>query len=283
MRKKLGQHFLTDRRVITRILETAQLTDQDRVVEIGPGNGILTTALAEQVAQLTAIEYDAALAAALQQTFADAPHVRVIHADARVVDYAALFSLAAGRLKVVANLPYYAAVPILFHLLTYPALFSDAFLMFQKEVAERLTAVPGTKAYGPLSVAAQYYSRPEWGFSIAPEAFRPSPRVDSAVVKLHFFDRPRVSVQDQDAFFHLVQCAFRSRRKTLKNSLAKNCAPRFPMPLLSRAFARLGLPEQVRGETLSLAQFAALSNVLVTLQSPQKTSDSCGEKSYGLS
>ena len=138
--------------------------------------------------------------------------------------------------------------------------------MFQKEVAERITAAPGSKTYGILSLTAQYYAKPEWCFSIAPQAFRPRPKVESAVIKLRFFDRPLIHVLDQESFFHLIKGAFGSRRKTLKNSLAKHSADRFPGHLLHQAFEHLHFPENIRGEELSIEDFANLSNFLVSLQ-----------------
>jgi 16S rRNA (adenine1518-N6/adenine1519-N6)-dimethyltransferase len=265
VRSKLGQHFLIDRRIIHRILATAQVTPPDWVVEIGPGQGSLTTALAQQAQRLFAVEYDAALLANLQQTFAGQPHVQVVQADARTINYAELLAEAQAsqaRVKIVANLPYYAAVPILLAIFEAAHLFQTATLMFQKEVAERLTASPGTKAYGTLSLAARYYSQPEYCFTIAAHAFRPRPQAESAVVKLTFLPHPPVEVDDRDYFFQVVQYAFRSRRKTLKNSLHKNCAALFPLNLLDMAFEHLHWSEHVRGEELTLADFAALSNFL---------------------
>jgi 16S rRNA (adenine1518-N6/adenine1519-N6)-dimethyltransferase len=135
--------------------------------------------------------------------------------------------------------------------------------MFQQEVADRITASPGNKSYGPLSVAAQYYSTPEYRFLVPPQAFRPPPRVMSAVITLHIAQTPRVHVHDPEAFFHLVRCAFRSRRKTLKNSLSKHCHTQFPNSLVSAALRQLQWPETIRGERLSLEEFAQLSNLFV--------------------
>lgn len=274
MRRKLGQHFLTDKRIIHRILHTAQLTSQDWVLEIGSGNGCLTGSLACQAKQLIAIEYDVELASSLQQAFAGSQNVRILQADARKLDYEELFSGCAAqhpRVKVVANLPYYAAVPILFALFRYFSVFSECTLMFQKEVAERLTASPGSKSYGTISVAARYYSEPVYCFSIPPRAFKPQPQVDSALVHFHFFQQPRISVLDQEHFFQLITCSFRSRRKTLKNSLAKNWVKGFPIHFLHRAYEQLHFSEHIRGEELSLEDFANLSNVLITMQRSQNT------------
>lgn len=266
MRRKLGQHFLTDKRIIHRILLAVNVTPQDLVLEIGPGRGCLTFALARQAKEFTAVEYDAELAQHLQQTFVAEPHVRILHADARTVQYADLFPdrerLQPGGVKVVANLPYYAAVPILFSLFQNIEIFSELTLMFQKEVAERITASPGCKAYGPLSIAAQYYTVPEYCFSIPPLAFHPRPKVMSAIVKLLCLPQPQVHLLDPDHFFALVKCAFLSRRKTLRNSLRTHGATQFPSLLVERVFEELHLPERIRGEQLSLQDFANLSNQL---------------------
>ncbi len=274
MRRKLGQHFLTDKRIIHRILHTAQITSQDWVLEIGSGNGSLTSSLSRQAKQLIAVEYDVELANSLQQAFAEHRNVRILQADARDLEYEDLFPgchTQEQRVKVVANLPYYAAVPILFSLFRYSHVFSECTLMFQKEVAERITASPGNKSYGSLSVAAQYYSEPAYCFSIPPGAFRPPPQVDSAVVHFHVLQQPRIAVLDQEHFFQLITCSFRSRRKTLRNSLAKNCAERFPVHLLDAAYEQLRIPKNIRGENLSLEDFANLSNVLITMQRSQNT------------
>jgi 16S rRNA (adenine1518-N6/adenine1519-N6)-dimethyltransferase len=145
-------------------------------------------------------------------------------------------------------------------------LFTECTLMFQKEVAKRIIALPGNKSYGPLAVTTQYYSNPIFCFSIPPQAFRPRPNVESAVIKLQFFEHPRIEVLDQEVFFHLIKCAFRSRRKTLKNSLTAHCARRFPGHLLNSAYEQLHLPEKIRGEALSLEDFANLSNCLTRMQ-----------------
>jgi 16S rRNA (adenine1518-N6/adenine1519-N6)-dimethyltransferase len=274
VRRKLGQHFLTDKKIIDRILHTAQITSQDWALEIGPGNGGLTSSLARQAKQLIAVEYDVELASNLQQAFAGYQNVRILQADARDLDYGDLFSdceVQESGVKVVANLPYYAAVPILFSLFRYVHVFSECTLMFQKEVAERITASPGNKSYGSLSVATQYYSEPAYCFSIPPQAFRPRPQVDSAVVQLHFLKQPRIAVLDQEHFFQLIKCSFRSRRKTLKNSLAKNCAKGFSKHLLHIAYEQLDFSENIRGEELSLEDFANLSNFLITMQRSQDT------------
>ena len=215
------------------MLATAQLTPQDRVVEIGPGNGSLTFSLARQAKQLIALEYDAELTRHLQHAFAGQAHVRILHADARAINYAEL--LADGeaqpvRVKIVANLPYYAAVPILFTIFHYAYVFGEGILMFQKEVAERITAAPGSKRYGALSVAAQYYSQPEYCFSIAAEAFRPRPKVESAVIKLSFLPQPQIDVLDRADFFNSSNMRFALGAKPSKIRLPKIAPHAFRSP-----------------------------------------------------
>lgn len=279
MRRKLGQHFLTDRSSIDRILDTVAITAQDRVVEIGPGAGSLTFSLARLAGALVAIEYDAEFAQQLQRIFAEYPHVRILHTDARHVRYNRLFSSELDSaeldsaesmplqdelgLKIVANLPYYAAVPILLAIFRDASVIHTCTLMFQKEVAERITATPGTKAYGLLSVTAQYYSTATYCFSLPPNAFRPPPKVMSAVVQLHVTSQPKVCVVDEEHFFHLVRGAFQSRRKTLKNALSAYRSDLFPSMLLNEAFRQLHITENIRGERLSLEEFAELSNFCV--------------------
>lgn len=269
MRRKLGQHFLRDEDVVARILATADIQTNDYILEIGPGQGILTVPLARQAKWLLAIEHDPALAKSLQQRFAGQEHVRILHDDARHINYQMLVSEELSlkqRVKVVANLPYYAATPILLALFQHSKLFEQCIFMFQKEVAERLTASPGTKAYGALSVVTQYYSEPHYCFSVAPMAFRPPPRVESAVVILRFFEHPRVDVADQDYFFQLVRYAFMTRRKTLKNALVKSGSDLCSLEQLYDAYNELGFHERIRGEELSIEEFARLCNVLIRLR-----------------
>lgn len=267
MKRRLGQHFLVDPHSIARILDTAEITAGDRVVEIGPGRGSITFLLAERAGEFVAIEFDTELAARLQRAFAEVPGVCIVHADARHVRYASLFpadsesaARQASRLKIVANLPYYAAVPILLNLFRDAACIDSCTLMFQKEVAERITAGPGSKAYGLLSVTAQYYSTADYCFSLPAGAFRPPPKVMSAVVQLRMHARPRVAVDDEALFFQAARGAFQSRRKTLRNALTAYRPAVFPPALVDQALDHLGLDRAVRGEVLSLEQFAEFSN-----------------------
>ncbi len=265
MRRKLGQHFLRDPHIVARILTTANIEKDDVVLEIGPGNGILTASLARQAQYLTTVEYDSELIHALRQQFAAQSHVRIVQGDARQIKYADLFAgvpLLNRRIKIVANLPYYAATPILLAIFQSAAIVDTCTFMFQQEVAERLTAAPTCKAYGTLSVLTQYYSEPRYCFSVPPGAFRPPPKVTSAVIHLRFFDHPRVQVRDPAYFFRLVRAAFQTRRKTLKNSLAKYSPGICSVSQLAYAYKQLGFDERIRAEELSIEDFASLSNFL---------------------
>ena len=274
MRKRLGQHFLTDRRTIARILDAAALQPEDVVIEIGPGKGSLTFPLAERVRHLVAIEYDPFWVDYLQHHLADQKHVWILQADARRLDYAELFlthRFETRQVKLIANLPYYAAVPILLAILHVSQMFQQCTFMFQKEVGERITATPGQKAYGLLSVTAQYYSKPTYCFTVPAHAFHPPPQVESAVVNMQMFAQPPVQVSNQEHFFHIVKYAFLSRRKTLKNSLITHGQGLFPGDFLHQAFERLHFAPNIRGEELSVENFAALSNELLRLQGEEKT------------
>ncbi len=265
MRKKLGQHFLIDQTIVARILSSAHIESTDCVLEIGPGRGVLTNPLAEQVRQLTAIEYDPLLAETLRQRFADCEHVHILYGDARRLDYADLFQEEMSwqqRVKIVANLPYYAATPIMLALFQHRTRFGRGTFMFQQEVAERLTASPGSKAYGSLSVITQFYSETHYDFSVPPQAFRPRPKVDSAVITLRLHETPLSHVDDQDFFIRLVKQAFATRRKTLKNTLTKGAPAICTSTQLHDAYDELRFDERIRGEELSVNDFANLCNIL---------------------
>ncbi len=263
MRKPFGQHFLTDLHIVARIMQTAAIDAEDTVLEIGPGQGILTDTLAERAARLIAIEYDAGLAERLSHRFRGEEHVHIIQADARTVRYQDILSLSPPhQTQVVANLPYYAAIPIVKTLFQASTLFGRATLMFQQEVAERLTASPGTKRYGSLTVLAHYFAHVAYGFTVPPKAFRPPPNVESAVITLDFSARPELQVSNSDVLFQLVRDAFQSRRKTLKNSLRKHASRRFPQDAIENAFEQLEFHDSIRAEELSLEDFVRLSHVL---------------------
>ncbi len=243
------------------IVELARLTRHDLCVEIGPGEGALTFLLAERAGRLLAIELDDALVAQLRPRLAGLPHVEVRHADARRFDYSALPSLRPspeGRVVVVGNLPYSASKPILERLVEARTAVSEMVLTLQKEVAERVAAAPGSKRYGTLSVLTQLYCDVRLAMTIAPEAFRPPPKVESAVLYLRVLPAPRVPVSDEPRFQRLVKAAFSQRRKTLANALAGGL--RCGVETARQALRAAGIDPQRRAETLSLEEFSHLNS-----------------------
>ncbi len=252
-KKALAQHFLVDRRVLARILEAAEVSPGDTVVEVGPGRGALTTELAERAGRLVAVEVDEALAASLAERYRGNPRVEVVTADARNVALASL--VAPGTpYKVVANLPYYAASPIIRRFLDAEHKPRLMVVMVQREVARRMTAEPGDMSI--LAVAVQVYGRPRTVCTVPPRAFRPAPKVSSSVVRIDVHDRPAVAFDSEHRFFHLVRAGFSAPRKQLRNSLSAGLAipPRAAEELLSRA----QIDATRRAETLSLGDWDRL-------------------------
>lgn len=263
-RRALGQHLLVDRNTLVKIVAAAELTAQDTVVEIGPGIGTLTRELAAAAGRVTAVEVDARLLPVLAETLADFPNVEVLHADFLRLPLKSFFAERATerRCKVVANLPYYITSPLLVALLEQRHFLERIVVMVQKEVAERLVATPGTEAYGSLSVFVQWHATVETVARVSRHAFRPEPHVDSAIVRLFPRGRPPVPVADEKRLFDVVHAAFQKRRKTVANALAT-----FPALKLTReeaigALQRAGIDPTRRGETLSLAEFAAVTEAL---------------------
>ena len=216
-KKSLGQNFLVDRRIVTRIIAAAELTPEDAVLEIGPGRGTLTRPLAENAASLTAIELDDNLAAALTTEFASEPHVRVIHADAREVDISTIAPPQTLLTRSSQTLPYYAAQPIVRRFLEAEHKPTLMVIMLQREVARTMTAAPGDMSL--LSVATQLYGKPRIVTSVPPRAFRPAPKVTSAVVRIDVFPKPALPIDSIDAFFTLVRAGFSAPRKQIHNCL----------------------------------------------------------------
>jgi 16S rRNA (adenine1518-N6/adenine1519-N6)-dimethyltransferase len=249
--RRLGQHFLHDPSILGRIVDAAGLSREDTVVEIGPGPGGLTRLLAGKVRHVIAIELDEGLFMRLRSELAGRGNIDLIQGDALKFPFGTL-----GRFKVVSNIPYYVTTPIIFALLDSRENLETMTLTIQKEVAERIVAVPGGKDYGVLSIMVQYHSSPELKFIIPKEAFRPVPKVDSAVVHIEVLEKPRVIVKDERIFFRVVKTAFSQRRKTLANSL-KGFGPTIRDILM-----RSGIDPTRRPETLSLAEFAGLADVL---------------------
>jgi 16S rRNA (adenine1518-N6/adenine1519-N6)-dimethyltransferase len=252
-RRALGQHFLADPGIAARIVDLADIPPGSCVVEIGPGLGALTDLLAEKAGKLILIEYDRDLARDLRSKFAGAAHVTVVEGDALEVDFGDVLG-ATTEAIVVANLPYNIATAVLARLLDQRGRFARLVVMIQREVAERLRATPGSKAYGALSVLTQAAARVQRGFRVAPGAFVPRPEVDSEVVRIEPSREWRADIADFDAFRRLVQTVFGQRRKQLGNSLRPLAAR--PAELLRAA----GLDPMRRAETLSLEEFARLSN-----------------------
>ena len=250
-KKHLGQNFLYDNSILSRIIQSAGLSGDDTVVEIGPGPGRLTRMLAETVKRLIAIELDPELYEKLKGDFIAYNNVEIVHGDALKFPFETI-----GEFRVVANIPYYITTPIIFRLLDARAYVKSMTLTIQKEVAERIVAEPGGKAYGVLTIMIQYFARPELKFIIPKEAFRPIPKVDSAVVDMKILERPSVTVRDEKMFFRLVKTAFSQRRKTLSNSL-RGLGEDIRDVMISS-----GIDPQRRPETLSIGEFARLSDSL---------------------
>jgi 16S rRNA (adenine1518-N6/adenine1519-N6)-dimethyltransferase len=257
-RKRLGQVFLRDPLVVEKILQSAQLAPQETVLEIGPGRGTLTAALARQASALYAVEIDAAYVHTLHQRFAATPHVHIIQADARTYDY----SLLPHPLVVIANLPYSMGMAILTHLLAGRQHLSRLIIMLQKEVAERLLAPPGTSAYGALTVFFQYYTVMTHCFDVSRQAFTPVPAVDSTVLKLVPYTTLPLPSSDEQWLFRLVKYAFVHRRKTLRANLLAAADLALTKATLEDVFVRLALSSNVRAQELHVSQFMQLAEAL---------------------
>ena len=261
-KKSLGQNFLIDESVLHRIIEAAELTKDDDVLEIGPGIGTMTEALSEAAGHVYAVELDNRLIPILKENLKDRENVTVIHGDILRTDLQALSKeYCGGRpLKAVANLPYSVTTPALLKLLAEDAPILSATLMVQKEVAERMMAEPGTKAYGALSLAVQYRAEITVAANVPRNCFIPRPEVDSQVVHLRCFPEPPVRTEDPELMFRLIRASFNERRKTLVNGLM-NGRIGYTKEEIAEAVAALGKGEAVRGETLSLEDFARLADI----------------------
>ena len=261
--KKFGQNFLIDSNVLEKIVKGAQVTKEDVVLEIGPGIGTMTQYLAESAKKVLAIEIDSKLIPILEDTLSDYDNVRIIHQDVLKVDLNALAEEEnEGRgFKVVANLPYYITTPIIMGLFEKKVPVESITVMVQKEVADRMQVGPGTKDYGALSLAIQYYAEPEIVLEVSPNCFMPRPNVGSAVINLKRRETPPVQA-DAEHMFGLIRAAFQQRRKTLANGLKNAANLSYNREEVEAALAQMGLPVTVRGEALTLAQFAQLSNLL---------------------
>ncbi len=262
--KKFGQNFLIDTHVLDKIIDAAGITKEDFVLEIGPGIGTMTQYLCENAREVAAVEIDKNLIPILEDTLSAYNNVNVINQDILKVDIEALVrEKNNGRpIKVVANLPYYITTPIIMGLFESHVPIDSITIMVQKEVADRMQVGPGTKDYGALSLAVQYYAEPEIVANVPPNCFMPRPKVGSAVIRLTRHAKPPVEVEDEKFMFRIIRASFNQRRKTLVNGL--NNAPNIQVSKenILKSLEELGVGANIRGETLTLEQFAKLSNIM---------------------
>ena len=265
-KKSFGQNFLTDTNILQKIVDTAEVDDQVNVIEIGPGIGALTEFLAERAAEVMAFEIDHRLVPILADTLRDFDNVTVVNEDILKVNLAKHiqnFKNPDLPIKVVANLPYYITTPILMHLIESGIPFSEFVVMMQKEVADRISAKPNTKAYGSLSIAVQYYMTAKVAFIVPRTVFVPAPNVDSAILKMVRRPEPAVAVEDESFFFKVSKASFTHRRKTLWNNLTGYFGKTEEIKdKLTKALNQAGLSPSVRGEALGLEEFASLADAL---------------------
>ena len=265
--KKFGQNFLIDTRVLDKIINAAGLTKEDMVLEIGPGIGTMTQYLAEAAREVVAVEIDNNLIPILRETLKDYENVTIINNDILKVDIKELAESHNGNrpIKVVANLPYYITTPIIMGLFESNVPIDNITVMVQKEVAERMQAKPGTKDYGALSLAVQYYAEPYIVANVPPNCFIPRPNVGSAVIRLTRHQNPPVQVKDAGLMFTLIRASFNQRRKTLQNGLYNSPELFYTKEQIAWAIEQLGVSAQIRGEALTLEQFGRLSDIFSSI------------------
>ncbi|MDO4454799.1 MAG: 16S rRNA (adenine(1518)-N(6)/adenine(1519)-N(6))-dimethyltransferase RsmA [Eubacteriales bacterium] len=268
--KKFGQNFLIDAHVLEKIIAAAEITKEDFVLEIGPGIGTMTQYLAEAAREVVAVEIDRALIPILGETLSAYSNVTVINEDILKVDIRKLAEERNGGrpIKVVANLPYYITTPIIMGLFESGVPIDSITVMVQKEVAERMQAGPGTKDYGALSLAVQYYAEPYIAANVPPNCFMPRPKIGSAVIRLKRYRELPVQVKDPQFLFKMIRASFNQRRKTLQNGLNNSPEIQIGKEKIVEAIRLAGLPESVRGEALTLEQFAKLSDILCEQREP---------------
>lgn len=262
--KKFGQNFLIDAHVLDKIIHAASITPNDFVLEIGPGIGVMTQHLAECARKVVAVEIDSHLIPILEQTLSDYENVEIVNEDILKVDINNLIEkYNHGKpIKVVANLPYYITTPIIMGLFEKHVPLESMTVMVQKEVAKRMQASPGSKDYGALSLAVQYYAAPYLAANVPPNCFMPRPTVGSAVIRLTCHPKPPVETDNERLMFQLIRAAFNQRRKTLANALTNYAELSFSKETIQNVLKQCQFPDNVRGEALTLADFAALSNLL---------------------
>ncbi len=264
IQKKFGQNFLIDSHVLERITDAAQLNSQDCVIEIGPGLGAMTQYLAKSAGRVIAVEIDRALIPILEETLSGLSNVEILNADIMKVDLRRLIEEKNGGrpVKVVANLPYYITTPIIMRLLEEKLPLQSITIMVQKEVAQRMQAGPGSKDYGALSLAVQFYAKAQIVANVPPNCFIPRPNVDSSVIRLTLYEEPPVSAQDEKRMFSIIRASFNQRRKMLINSLHNAPELAADKEAVRTALLSMGISEKARGEELTLTQFARLSDLL---------------------
>ena len=262
--KKFGQNFLIDEHVLDKIIRAAEITKDDYVLEIGPGIGTMTQYLACAAREVTAVEIDRALIPILEDTLKEYDNVSIINEDILKVNIAALAKEKNGGrpIKVVANLPYYITTPIIMGLFESHVPLESITVMVQKEVADRMQVGPGTKDYGALSLAVQYYAEPYIVANVPPNCFMPRPAVGSAVIRLTRHQKPPVEVMDEKLMFRLIRASFNQRRKTLANGLKNSGELNLSKEVITAAIEKLGKGSSVRGEALDLEEFARLTNII---------------------
>ena len=260
--KKFGQNFLIDTHVLDKIISAAHITKEDMVIEIGPGIGTMTQYLAEAAGKVIAVEIDRNLIPILEDTLSEYNNVRVINEDVLKLDLRKLADEENGgkAIKVVANLPYYITTPIIMGLFENHVPVESITVMVQKEVADRMQTGPGNKDYGALSLAVQYYAEPYIVANVPPNCFMPRPKVGSAVIRLTRHEKPPVEVKDEKLMFDIIRASFNQRRKTLANGLNNSDKITCSKEIITKAIEKLGKGASVRGEALSLQEFAKLSN-----------------------
>ena len=266
--KKFGQNFLIDTHVLDKIIASAEITKDDMVLEIGPGIGTMTQYLACAAGKVVAVEIDKTLIPILEDTLSEYDNVQIINQDVLKVNLAKLAEEENGGkpIKVVANLPYYITTPIIMGLFENHVPLKSITVMVQKEVADRMQVGPGTKDYGALSLAVRYYAKPYIVANVPPNCFMPRPKVGSAVIRLERYEEPPVQVTDEKLMFRIIRASFNQRRKTLVNGLKNSPEIQFSKEEIEAAIETLGKGASVRGEALTLEEFARLSNILSSVE-----------------
>ena len=259
--KSLGQNFLIDENVVKKIVDLGELTKDDLVIEIGPGIGNMTRELAKRAGFVVAVEIDKHLVPALTENIEEFSNVKVLNQDILKVDVNEIIDSFDFRcVKIIANLPYYITTPIIMGLLEKEVKVDKMVFMIQKEVAQRMIAKEGTKDYGALTVAVNYYASPKIAFVVSPNCFMPKPEVESAVIELEIDKAPKIDLIDRDVFRRTIRASFSQRRKTLLNSLSSSMGFNIPKDEYRKIFLEVGINENQRGETLTIYQFANLAN-----------------------